>query len=812
MDRATGTEETVEQIDSFHMDGSWKEAVVRAVPKKPQPHFPSEYRRISLVSCVRKVYEGLLRYALLQDTASSLVPSQHGFMAMQELKRGSDAEPWSDFQLAQAAAFILCKTLVDFIGLANSTLVPTPKSTLVPTQRPVFLGMISDSVLRESTLSSPQVQIKTAQKLAGKIVSFSLAVPAAKFFSRELYHAISLASASGGLVSVQITDPVKRQVQYWRFLRDWKGCLEWSPEKKEVITLASESSGFRWGGVIDTGSGKSIQAKFGKHDKDLMALPSNVQKAGRGQPLKFFSPHPARGEDRVDAFAQDLKGRKVYAFPPYTLIPATVSFLCEQQAGATIVVPDLSPKAFWWPVLLARAKASMLVARRGEGAFRYPRPNRGWKTTETFSDLWAFKFSKVWMPAERCSVCGYPNDFTFQLCQMCGMDRQLWGQMSQQDGTRLVDEGKLEARLKETLQSATPEDVAKFLIWKDQAGKSIRHWEECQNSSPRRQTGAAECNCPHRLAFKTIDSHLGMLRAIFIAEGRAGDWNGVLQQMRMANRKREALRPNDPKSVYFELNHEHIPEGFLRADVWVRTWGFGRHLVCDSKQQLGLMGKNWYCDRTFFVVRPPFSQLFSTNCFIKQDEDYKKVPLIFVLMSRGEKEDYKKVLQKIKDILPRQPRVENIVIDFEDGKGEGCVPQLQQGRTDYMGAEWLTNSVWTGDEWEIRVRIMREELVMNLRHRAQLVQLLLTDAILAELYPSMKLLASVLISIPVSAVHSERDFSTLRRVKTRLRSSFKKDTLNQLLTTRTVGPHIDMFDFDAAATTSGEMRNRRISV
>ncbi|KAI8482771.1 hypothetical protein Bbelb_394330 [Branchiostoma belcheri] len=59
----------------------WKEAVVRAVPKKPRPHFPTEYRHISLVSCVGKVYEGLLREALLQDTARSLAPSQHGFLA-----------------------------------------------------------------------------------------------------------------------------------------------------------------------------------------------------------------------------------------------------------------------------------------------------------------------------------------------------------------------------------------------------------------------------------------------------------------------------------------------------------------------------------------------------------------------------------------------------------------------------------------------------------------------------------------------------------------------------------------------------------
>ncbi|CAH1266721.1 Hypp3547 [Branchiostoma lanceolatum] len=73
-------------MDSVKEDASnpsinWKEAVVRAVPKKPRPHFPSEYRQISLVSCVGKVYEGLLRDALLQDTASSFAPSQHGFVA-----------------------------------------------------------------------------------------------------------------------------------------------------------------------------------------------------------------------------------------------------------------------------------------------------------------------------------------------------------------------------------------------------------------------------------------------------------------------------------------------------------------------------------------------------------------------------------------------------------------------------------------------------------------------------------------------------------------------------------------------------------
>lgn len=59
----------------------WKEALVNAVSKKAKPSFPVDYRQILLVSCVGKVYEELLRDALLGDTITKIVPSQHGFMA-----------------------------------------------------------------------------------------------------------------------------------------------------------------------------------------------------------------------------------------------------------------------------------------------------------------------------------------------------------------------------------------------------------------------------------------------------------------------------------------------------------------------------------------------------------------------------------------------------------------------------------------------------------------------------------------------------------------------------------------------------------
>ncbi|CAH1274505.1 ZNF525 [Branchiostoma lanceolatum] len=97
--------------------------------------------------------------------------------------------------------------------------------------------------------------------------------------------------------------------------------------------------------------------------------------------------------------------------------------------------------------------------------------------------------------------------------------------------------------------------------------------------------------------------------------------------------------------------------------------------------------------------------------FIKQDEDYKQIPLVFVLMSRGEKQDYKKVLQKVKKLLPRDPRVEHFVMDFEDGMWgamrsifPNCTRKIYK---KIQKLEWLENSVWSIDEWSVYFQPIR---------------------------------------------------------------------------------------------------------
>ena len=109
------------------------------------------------------------------------------------------------YKSAQAALYIVCKVLTHlgyFLSLK--------KCVLAPTQRILYLGMLIDSTLqaflipeekKEKFASLRQgilihkslIPLNYLQRLMGKCISFSLACPGAKFYTREMAQAVGRA-------------------------------------------------------------------------------------------------------------------------------------------------------------------------------------------------------------------------------------------------------------------------------------------------------------------------------------------------------------------------------------------------------------------------------------------------------------------------------------------------------------------------------------------------------------------------------------------------------------------------------------------
>lgn len=94
------------------------------------------------------------------------------------------------------------------------------------------------------------------QKIIGKCISFSLVVPVAKLFTKEMNLAVSRALKSKKFV--KITCLLRKELEYWRFLDTWEGHMTWREEGHVSLSLASEASGPGWGGALLDSDGQVV--------------------------------------------------------------------------------------------------------------------------------------------------------------------------------------------------------------------------------------------------------------------------------------------------------------------------------------------------------------------------------------------------------------------------------------------------------------------------------------------------------------------------------------------------------------------------
>ena len=160
--------------------------------------------------------------------------------------------------------------------------------------------------------------------------------------------------------------------------------------------------------------------------------------------------------------------------------------------------------------------------------------------------------AKLFVLSVRCPVCAHANDQDFRFCQRCGYKKKqlsvrpvnvveidLDGIDKRFQQLTNFDRATSYSKQKDSLQkelenflaalpgkpgisTVTPRDLCRFLIYKDRHGKTQVHRNGCSFLGQR---GTHSCGCPVRLSYKTVDSYIGKLRAIFHANGRDGEWD-----------------------------------------------------------------------------------------------------------------------------------------------------------------------------------------------------------------------------------------------------------------------------------------------
>ena len=244
----------------------------------------------------------------------------------------------------------MCYLLIEagyFIGIDKSQLVP---STWVR-----FLGFLCDAVrqaflvpedkkakfaaLREDILSSPFVGLKTLQRFSGKVISFSLPIPGCKLYVRDVFKVISRLSGSTR-PSVKVDAALCTEIEYWRFLDNWKDCLPWRTEHHAVVTLYCDASKKAWGGTL-LKDGHSLESKdyWLDNSQDINVLEARALLHS----LLSFRHHLS--SCRVDVHTDSLLWRiTVVETPTLTMFSKTFLFAAENSISALMCIMFLQVK------------------------------------------------------------------------------------------------------------------------------------------------------------------------------------------------------------------------------------------------------------------------------------------------------------------------------------------------------------------------------------------------------------------------------------------------------------------------------------
>lgn len=144
---------------------------------------------------------------------------------------------------------------------------------------------------------------------------------------------------------------------------------------------------------------KVVEQEFGGptgHTCDLMALDSNAMKDKFGKSLPHFTPCQTPASSGVNLFAQDLSRyepflERPYVFPPSILVGPVLCFLKSFRRSCSVLVLDVYPRKYWWPLIQCWSTRSLKLACKGDSQALLIPSKKGWINHSNIpGDLWIF--------------------------------------------------------------------------------------------------------------------------------------------------------------------------------------------------------------------------------------------------------------------------------------------------------------------------------------------------------------------------------------------------------------------------------------
>jgi hypothetical protein len=189
------------------------------------------------------------------------------------------------------------------------------KSVLKPSPSLVYLGFVVDvyrqaflvpdskrqafEELRISVLSSASVSVNTLQRLMGKCVSFTPAIPGALLYIRQMAHAIGLSSSATG--DIQVSGDLRSEIEFWGFLKDWTDVFPWRKESHAQLSIMTDASLFKWAGVLHP---------FKKPEEQ--GITYDFWSAADDRPIHLKEAEGLR--QSILSFSESIEGRRVDAY------------------------------------------------------------------------------------------------------------------------------------------------------------------------------------------------------------------------------------------------------------------------------------------------------------------------------------------------------------------------------------------------------------------------------------------------------------------------------------------------------------------